>query len=219
MRPRLVHLARVGRVRFWIPAAGRSCSARSVTGETLGSEPTRWRPGDPSRLTTSWATVVMGVTPVRVNQLTRAGRRPHERSRDGWRLFRPGAGHRHRQHAPRSVRQRPCEGRLKGPRHGQGTKQSVLRGRFTGLSSEVRVGSALAGARVVERGPLRLGRSQLVLDLANAAARTSLVGAAVRLSHLLPPMRPTTKVPRAFPSWDQLRGLPPDPPVRHLARR
>jgi hypothetical protein len=49
----------------------------------------RWRIGDPSWLTTSQAAAVMGLTPVRVNQLARAGRLPHEVSRHGWRLFRP----------------------------------------------------------------------------------------------------------------------------------
>jgi hypothetical protein len=37
----------------------------------------------------SQAAAVMGLTPVRVNQLARAGRLPHELSRYGWRLFRP----------------------------------------------------------------------------------------------------------------------------------
>jgi excisionase family DNA binding protein len=49
----------------------------------------RRRPGDRSWLTTRQAAEVMGVTNIRVNQLARAGRLPHELSRDGWRLFRP----------------------------------------------------------------------------------------------------------------------------------
>jgi hypothetical protein len=40
-------------------------------------------------LTTSQAAAVMGVTKIRVSQLARAGRLPHEVSRHGWRLFRP----------------------------------------------------------------------------------------------------------------------------------
>jgi excisionase family DNA binding protein len=76
--------------RGWLPSVGRYAKANLLRSDVEQLSAARWRPGDRSWLTTSQAAEVMGVTDVRVNQLARAGRLPHELSRDGWRLFRPG---------------------------------------------------------------------------------------------------------------------------------
>jgi len=50
----------------------------------------RWRPGDPTWLTTTQVAEVLGVTQPRVSQLARRGFLPYEQAPDGRRVFRPG---------------------------------------------------------------------------------------------------------------------------------
>ncbi len=50
----------------------------------------RWKPGDPTWLTTTEVAEVLGVTRARVSQLAERGFIPYERHPDGRRLFRPG---------------------------------------------------------------------------------------------------------------------------------
>jgi hypothetical protein len=72
-----------------LPSVGHYAKRNLLRSDVEKLSAARWRPGDPSWLTTSQAAAVMGLTPVRINQLARSGRLPHEVSRHGWRLFRP----------------------------------------------------------------------------------------------------------------------------------
>ena len=49
----------------------------------------RWRPGDPTWMTTIEVAAVLGVTGSRVSQLARRGFLPYERTPGGRRVFRP----------------------------------------------------------------------------------------------------------------------------------
>lgn len=73
-----------------LPSLGRYAKAnlRRSDVETLAAA--RWRPGDPSWLTTDQAAAMLGVSRVRVTQLIAAGRLPAERHPSGRWLFRPG---------------------------------------------------------------------------------------------------------------------------------
>lgn len=63
----------------------------------------RWRPGDPTWLTTSEVADILGVTGPQVSQLARRGFLPFERTPDGRRVYRPDQGRGHRQGSPRAL--------------------------------------------------------------------------------------------------------------------